>query len=170
MILNIVLSVAFMLLALRIVLAVVGGEENRAVRTSQIDFNTRRKLAGTRPERLAYSIISDNDLFVFKRKLDMKPEGPKSHYELTKVWTLQATLEYSDGLHALILDRGQPDKEARKPHTTYDVMAGDFIRGEDRPRIYEVEILDVQKNCVKYYRHDMEDATEDERTFEMKAW
>ena len=49
-------------------------------------------------------------------------------------------------------------------------MAGDFIRGEDRPRIYEVEILDVQKNCVKYYRHDMEDATEDERTFEMKAW
>ena len=170
LILNVVLSVAFMLLALRIVLAVVGGEENRIFGGSDLTVDASKKLAQTRPKRLAYNIISDNDLFVFKSKLAARPEGPKNVYDLTKVWTLQGTLEYSVGLHALILDRAQPDKEARKPHTTYDVMVGDFIRGEDKPRIYEVEILDVQKNYVKYYRHDMEDATEDERTFEMTVW
>ena len=101
---------------------------------------------------------------------DAETKKPKVYCDLLKVWTLQATIEKDDGLYAIIMDRGQPDRRLRKPHTMHEVKKGDIIESSDRPRIYKVEILDVKKNYVKYYRHDMDDRTKEERTFEMNVW
>ena len=74
---------------------------------------------------------------------------PRLYYDLSKVWTLQGTIEKDGHLYALIMDRARPDPKTRKPYTIYEVRKGDIIESSDRPRIYKVEILDVKKNYIK---------------------
>jgi len=166
---NIFLGIILSVVVLNIVLAVVGGDESHKETSFDVDPVTMQRFEAERLEQIAYNVITDNDLFVFKGKVE-RVEAPKNYYDLTRVWTLQATLDYSDGLHALIMDKGEPDREARKPYTIHEVTVDDIIKGESKPRIYEIKILDIQKNYVKYYRLDMEDVTEEERTFELSAW
>jgi hypothetical protein len=95
---------------------------------------------------------------------------PAVYYDLTKVWVLKATIEKDDGFHAVIMDKGRPDHILKKPYTMYEAKKGEILESSDRPRIYKVEILDVSKNKVRLYRHDMEDRSEEERTFELRVW
>jgi len=166
---NIFLGIILSVVGLNIVLAVVGGDESYKDNSLDVDTATTERFKAERLEQIAYNVITDNDLFIFKGKVE-RVEVQKNYYNLTKVWTLQATLDYPDGLHALIMDKGKPDREARKPHTIHEVKVGDIIKGETKPRIYEAKILDIQKGYVQYYRLDMEDVTEEERTFVIKAW
>jgi hypothetical protein len=95
---------------------------------------------------------------------------PRLYYDLFKVWMLQATIEKDGDTYAVIMDKGKPDRRLKKPYTIYEVRKGDIIESSDHPRIFKVEILDVKKNYLKYYRHDMDDRTKEERTFEMSVW
>ena len=170
LIVNIVLAVVFMLLTLKLVWAFTGGGDRQIVQARDIGADTVKKLKAKQAERTAYNIITENDLFVSKRAAEVRPVASKRHYDLTKVWTLQGMMYYPDGLHALIRDRAEPDRPAKKSYTIYEVWEGKILESDKKPRIYKVEILEVTKEYVKYYRHDMEDKTEDERTFKLSAW
>ena len=166
---NIFLGIILSVVGLNIVLAVVSGDESRREMNVNVETDALQRFDTERPERTAYSVITNNDLFVFKGEVE-RVEAPKNYYDLTKVWTLQAIFDYPDGLHALIMDKGEPDREEKKPHTIHEVKVGDIISGETKPRIYEVKILDIQKGYMQYYRLDMEDVTEEERTFVINLW
>ncbi len=170
LIVNIVLAVVFMLLTLKLVWAFTGGGDRQIVQAGDIGADTVKKLKAKQAERTAYNIITENDLFVSKRKAEVRPVASKRHYDLTKVWKLEGMMYYPDGLHALIRDRAEPDRPARKSYTIYEVWEGKILEGTQKARIYKVEILEVTKDYVTYYRHDMEDETEDARTFVLKLW
>ena len=168
-------SVLGALLALALFFGIVKPSIQAGPETGSIDVGQREEgldtVVASRLDESEYNIITENDLFKSKLPIVTPKAKEKNYYDLSKVWELKGTMKAPDGtIHAYITDRGQPDIAAKLPHTTYDVVAGDTLEGTTPPRLYKVTILDVQTSCVEYYRDDMEDKTEQERTFKLTSW
>ena len=171
LILNSVLTVLFLVTVFfGLVKPLLGGGSGPEVTELDVTSGAGSDTRLAQLERSEYEIVTGNNLFTDKGPPPEVKVTKKNYYDLTKVWKLQGTLDYSDGFLAMILDKGEPDTAAKKPYTVHEVKEGEHIIRDQRPRIYDVEILEVRKNYVKYYRHDMDDKTEDERTFELTPW
>ena len=171
LILNIILIAVLALTGFfGIIMPFLGARETDKAQIGDIpDTGTQVIAEKIRSKREDYAAITTNDLFVFKGQ-EVIIKTQTQHYDLTKVWELTSIIDTSAGLVASIRDKGQPDTVSKLPFSMYEVKVGDKLKSEQKPRIYDVEILEITREYVKYYRHDMIDKTEDERTFELRLW
>jgi hypothetical protein len=170
LILNVILAVTLALTGFfGIVWQILGAKETETAKVIDPGASDQTKAIKTRPQLVVYDIIKTNNLFVYKGPKETKTTAPTIYYDLTKVWTLTGILPYADGLHGTIKDGGEIDQVTKQPKY-HDVKVGTILTSEIKGKSYNVEILEVTKEYVKYYRHDMEDRTVTERTFELKLW
>ncbi len=106
-----------------------------------------------RPERNFYDVIAVPENNIFESKIKAPPPPPVVTPIKPIQWELQGTWKGVDGIwHAAILDRRK--RQPRGAMWIWDVKAGEKIDE------YDVEILEVREDYVKYLRHLPDGTTE----------
>lgn len=177
MILNAALAVILLLTGfLGIVYPIINAKPVETTIQTDLTLTTTASKKNVRPARDIYELIIKNDLFVYKGPVTGPIKPTTTVYDLTKVWELNGAFNSIDGPHAWIKDKGLPDPVTKQPFTIHEVFVGKILESDKPPRVFNVEILEIAKDpetnswYIKYYRHDMVDAVEEDRVFVLSAW
>jgi len=173
LIIKAILAIAFLLFGLRIVLAVVEGDDPLMIEAIEKSTTIGHEPSRVQAHRPDYNIIIGNDLFVLKGEKPLPPPAPDPP-DPTKNWVFQGTGKHSDGYHAIIADKSQIDRKTRKLQV-YNVRSSDTIVKKHAKGDYTVRFLEVNKDYIRFTieswtGHDLEYYAEDQLIFEMRIW